>query len=188
MIIRFDDVCSRTNEDKLKELMSECSKHGEIWLSVNLFSKKSSEESVYPDVPFKDKEPRYFYDVDEFYKFLPMTHLAGVRICDDYRVVSHGLIHCDHTRISRDAQEMSIVTSCNALGTNIFIPPFNRWNQDTEDICLENGISILKLSDGWKSMELNDFDPSHDLWYLHPWRWKDRYALRDYLNARKVNV
>jgi hypothetical protein len=188
MIIRFDDVCSRTDENKLKDLISECSKYGDVWLSVNIFSQHSDKESVYPNVPFKDSSVSSFYKVDEIYFETPMTHLAGIRMCDDYAVVSHGLVHCDHSRISRDAQEMSIVTSCNFLQTDVFVPPFNRFNQDTEDICRVNNIQLAKLSEGWKSMEHNAFDSSHQLWYLHPWRWKDHYELRDYLNASKVNV
>lgn len=188
LIIRFDDVCERTYEPNLMELMDEVSGYGEIWLSVNLFSSESESQSVYPDVPFKDKPNSYFFNVNEMYRYLPTTQLQGIRLCPDYKVVSHGLLHADHSRLSKDAQEMSIVSSCRLLNTDIFVPPFNRWDSTTEEVCGENGISLIKITDGWKSMEHNQFDRNHKLWYLHPWKWNSRYELRKYLNGSQVSA
>ena len=63
---------------------------------------------------------------------------------------------------------MSILVSDSlAGGTKCFIPPFNKWNADTEDICDEHDIELVKSEDGWKCMEYNDFDENHGMWYLH---------------------
>jgi hypothetical protein len=117
---------------------------------------------VYPGNPFKDKDNPFFYDVTQ----------CKTDISDSLgTIASHGLFHADHSRLQYDAQEMSIVGSCKFLGCNIFIPPFNRFNQTTESVCRINGINLVKLDDGWKSLEYNDFDPTHDRWYFHPWRF-----------------
>jgi hypothetical protein len=51
--------------------------------------------------------------------------------------------------------------------SKIFIPPFNKWNKDTDDICKEHGIELIKFEDGWLSMEHNKFNDIHNKWYLH---------------------
>jgi hypothetical protein len=98
-------------------------------------------------------------------------------------VASHGLIHLDHSRVGYDAQEMNILTSCNLLKTNMFIPPFNRYNEDTVKICEKNGIELLV--GGWKSLKFNEYDPEHEKWYLHPWEWKQIGELCKKLEAPK---
>lgn len=178
MIVRFDDISPNTNIYKMNYLikvLEDAIPDLEIWLAVNMFSKSSTVNSVYPDVPFKDKPKDYFYNVDR--TFLP--HIFNRKL------VSHGLIHCDHSRIGIDAQEMSIVSSCKYLETDVFVPPFNRWNEATELVCKENGIKLQKISDGWLSMEHNDFNPKHDKWYLHPWKWTPE-ELGDYLASKKL--
>ena len=49
----------------------------------------------------------------------------------------------------------------------MFIPPFNKWNQHTKEICSEAEIELIKFEDGWLCMEYNNFNPEHDLWYVH---------------------
>jgi hypothetical protein len=65
---------------------------------------------------------------------------------------------------------MSILTSCSIVDTKIFVPPFNAFNETTEEICRDNGITLVK-PDGWKSIEHNDIDREHEKWYCHAWRW-----------------
>ena len=62
---------------------------------------------------------------------------------------------------------MSILISASLVKSKIFIPPFNKWNKDTDEICKEHGIELIKFEDGWLSMEHNKFNESHDKWYLH---------------------
>lgn len=161
---RVDDVSSNTNMYELREMCIFIRKEfdADIFLGVTIFSKYSQDGAVYPDAPFKDKPLQYFWDVNQ------AKHDFSGMYGD---IASHGLFHVDHSQLQYDAQEMSIVSSCKYLETNMFIPPFNRFNQATEAVCRINGIKLLKLDDGWKSLEFNDFDESHDLWYFHPWRW-----------------
>jgi hypothetical protein len=90
------------------------------------------------------------------------------RLQEKIQLASHGLVHVDHRFLSYDAQEFSILTSCSLINTKIYIPPFNKWNKDTENICHNNTIKLIKFEDGWKCCEYNQFDKNHNLWYLHP--------------------
>ena len=82
-------------------------------------------------------------------------------------MASHGLVHVDHRLLDKSSQEMSILISSSLVNANIFIPPFNKWNKLTEEVCIENGIELIKFEDGWLCMEYNSYDDSHDKWYLH---------------------
>ena len=166
MIFRNDDVNPNTNLEALK------SQYGLIWKlypksrivsGVTLFAKNGSSEAIYDDIPFKDKDVKWFYDVNLFLSNLDVRS----------EIASHGLIHVDHSKLSRDAQEMSILSSCNYLHTTLFIPPFNRYNTDTIDICHENNIRLV-VGDMWKSFEFQKFNPEHKFWYYHSWRYDIR--------------
>jgi hypothetical protein len=52
-----------------------------------------------------------------------------------------------------------------------FVPPFNKWNRDTEAICSEWRVELVKFESGWKSMEHEPWDKAHGRWYLHPRFW-----------------
>ena len=164
IIFRCDDVSFNTNPQKLewfynflKSRYPDCA----FWSCVTLFAKRNTDGSVYPDAPFKDNPIEFFYNVDSV---VSKPKAPGM-------IVSHGLLHVDHSELSEETQEMSILTSCNYLKTSIFVPPFNRWNAATERVCLNNNISLIKFEEGWKSLEYNNFDPKHKLWYFHPWSW-----------------
>lgn len=164
IIFRLDDISPNTDLFEVSSMslrIKDIYPSSELWFSFNPFAKKNNEGSVYSDVPFKDKPKDFFYDIDVI---RPWIHFDG-------KIVSHGLLHCDHSRLGYDAQEMSILTSCKYIGTDVFVPPFNRWNSDTSEICSKHKIRLVKLTDGWKSLEHNDFDSTHNLWYFHPWKW-----------------
>lgn len=176
MIFRDDDINPNSdfdNVEKCYNVIRELFPESTIISGVNIFGKTNRTGSVYPNPPFKTHSVKWFYDVDLFIlpEDLPKTVIA-----------SHGLLHVDHSRIDYDAQEMSIVTSCRLLNSKIFIPPFNKFNEDTIRICKDNEISMIMSYDGWKSMEFNKFDCSHNNWYFHSWRYSPE-VLREYLNA-----
>lgn len=179
IIFRNDDVSANTDRKKLASIygvIHTMYPDAEIWSCITLFAQNNFKGSVYLDVPFKDKETNWFYkNADSFVQ--EYRHPL-------YKVASHGLYHIDHSNVSRETQEMSILGSCSYLKTKIFVPPFNKFNQDTIDICFDNGITIK--TDGWKSLEHNDFDSNHKFWYLHSWRYTIN-ALKDKLNADIAN-
>lgn len=175
LIIRNDDVNFNTRHGHLGGIYGTIHSilpDAEIWSCVTVFAEKNSKGSVYADIPFKDKDVNWFY-----------KNANSVMV--DYRhplfkIASHGLFHIDHSRVSRETQEMSILGSCSYLNTKIFVPPFNRYNQETINICLSNNIEI-KI-DGWLSIEHNPFDINHRMWYMHSWMW-DVEKLRKYFNG-----
>lgn len=142
------------------EAVKEKFPQAEFWSVVSLLSQKNFEGSVYPGAPFKNRERDFFYTVDTFNAGF---YWPG-------KTVSHGLIHADHSALQYDAQEMSIMTSCRYLGSDTFVPPFNRYNETTEAVCRVNKINLIRYEDGWRNLDHEDFDPSHRLWYFHPWR------------------
>jgi hypothetical protein len=89
--------------------------------------------------------------------------------------------------MGQDAVEMSILTSCNFLGTNKFIPPFNGVSQLVEQVCRDNYIDIIGNTKDitWKSLETEKFDSSHKYWYYHPWRI-DSVVLNSKLGVRVI--
>lgn len=179
MIFRNDDVNSNTNLEHLREIyavIAEFFPNAEIWSSISLFSRQTNNGSIYEDVPFKLKPKEWFYRVNQFFeikKLLPKSVIT-----------SHGLFHADHSFLQIDAQEMSILSSCSLLHTNIFVPPFNKYNSDTEGICKDNHIRLVK-PDGWKNFEYEEFDPNHRCWYFHSWRFTPE-KLRGVLDGNSV--
>jgi hypothetical protein len=165
LIFRNDDVSVNTNKKKLAQIYGAIHTvfpDAEIWSCITLFGQKNSKGSVYKDVPFKGKETNWFYKNIDSFMYLYRHAL--------YKTASHGLFHIDHSKVNRQAQEMSIISSCAYLHTDKFVPPFNKYNQDTLDICFDNEIKID--TDGWKSLEFEPFDPKHEKWYFHSWRWE----------------
>ena len=112
-------------------------------------------------LPYVSQEVQeaYFPDIEIIYDYLINA--------SDITPVSHGLLHVDHRLLDRGQQEMSILISCSLAKSKIFVPPFNKWNAATEEICREHGIELVKWEDGWKHAGHNGFDPAHDRYYLH---------------------
>ncbi len=177
LIFRNDDVNPSTDFSQLKEMYDFLKTQGQVMSGVNLYGKKNTLGSVYPDVPFKYKPMDYFFDVDSY---------LDVKGKDLGLIASHGLFHFNHASVSRDYQEASIKMSCKKLSTKLFIPPFNKLNQDTKDICRDSGIMIMS-GEKWKSLEFNDFNPDHKYWYFHSWRYSVN-QLKEKLNGYSLNV
>lgn len=181
LTFRNDDVCPSTDYQDLFNqytLIKERFPYCRIISGVSLIGVKNRLGSVYPGAPFKDMPVDWFYIVDSIMK-------TDINLMSD--IASHGLFHVDHSKISKDAQEMSILGSCNLLDTKVFIPPFNRYNEDTLDICKKNNIEIIIPSQGWLSLEFNDFNEFHKLWYFHSWRLSND-QMKGIFNGNRANL
>ncbi len=170
IIIRNDDVSANTDYSKLKimyGIIRELLPEAEIWSGYNLIcGGKGAVESVYPDIPLKMHRKEYFYN-------LSTRASMPSPLCwsePNHKICSHGLLHVDHTELERQAQEMSIVTSCRILDTCCFIPPFNRYNDSMVEICRHNDIFMVTDLDCWKSFEFQPFNANYNRWYFHSWR------------------
>lgn len=168
MIFRFDDVCINADMNLVNNMTDFLFRRfpycDVIWGVSPLVNDMSKEENnierqrIFPKILNAYSDYRKFYFVDK--AGLPELHSKA-------KMASHGLVHVDHRLLSREAQEISILVSSSLAKAKIFIPPFNKWNSDTESICNEHGIELVKFEDGWLCMEYNVFNPFHKKWYLH---------------------
>ena len=167
-IFRFDDVCINADmvsiNDMTNFLFDRFQTCVVLWGVSPLVHDMSEEKNeitrqrIFPKILNAHSDYRKYYDVD----------LAGVpNLNTKATLAAHGLVHVDHRLLPKPAQEMSILISASLVKSKIFIPPFNKWNKDTDEICKEHGIELIKFEDGWLSMEHNKFNESHDKWYLH---------------------
>lgn len=164
MIFRNDDINPNVRleiVDRYYDIIHSLFPSAEIISCVTLFGVGNYRGAIYPQVPFKDKPLDFFYNVD--------TCIREIHTYPNTQIASHGLFHVDSTKLDYQAQEMNIVGSCNFLKTRIFVPPFNRYNSITEEICEKNGIMLVK-PDSWKSLEYEDFNMEHKNWYFHSWK------------------
>lgn len=169
ILFRNDDINPNTdsvNTERCYQVIRNTIRSVEIISGITIFGKTSHSGSVYPEVPFKDKAKEWFYNVNK-----QVDDLDYSFYCSCSTIASHGLLHVDHSQLSEDAQEMSIVTSCRLLGTNLFIAPFNRFDERTERVCDRNAIKLVTKYGDWRNIEYDTFDPSYKLWYFHSWRW-----------------
>lgn len=171
MTFRFDDVCVNADmeliqkmTDWLFEKFPDCRVIYGVSPLVHRMETGDTvkDQRIFPEILNAMSDHRNFFRVEK----------AGIPPLDP-RVIKagHGLVHVDHRLLSRETQELSIVASCSLVGANKFIPPFNKWNKDTEAACDENGISLIKFEMGWRSMEHNEYDPTAIMWYLHAREW-----------------
>lgn len=167
-IFRFDDVCINADMELINDMTNFLADRFPgckvLWgvspLVHNMSNEKSdiSKQRIFPKILNAHSDYRVFYNVDN----------AGLPDFNEYATLaSHGLIHVDHRLLTKEAQEMSILISSSLVKSKVFIPPFNKWNKDTDSICKENGIELIKFEDGWLCMEYNEYIEEQDKWYLH---------------------
>ena len=167
MILRFDDVCLNADMTHINKMARKFKDHfpgalilyGISPLVCNMRGNYVTRQRIFPRIWNAFSDWRKFYNVQR----------AGIpeNIPSFVTRASHGLIHVDHRLLPKAAQEMSILVSCSLAESTTFIPPFNKWNKDTEDICNEHDIHLIKFEDGWKCLEYEHFDPEHSKWYIH---------------------
>lgn len=169
-VFRVDDVSINTDVEVLASLVSVIRSRcpdAVVWFAVSPFVHDLSKEPVhdrervFPRILSAMSDHRVFFKVQRL--GLPSAKILAL----SDKPTSHGLIHVDHRLLSRDVQELSILTSCSILGTDTFVPPFNKWNQDTASICKEHDLKFARFEDGWRHVRFNRYDPGHDLYYLH---------------------
>jgi len=166
-VFRFDDICVNADMEKANEMarfLRNTFPNCQILFCISPLVHDMSDtsgvtsERIFPKILNAYSDYRKFYGVDK---------CGCPDIIPEVSRASHGLVHVDHRLLSKEAQELSILVSCSLAKSKIFVPPFNKWNRDTEEVCKENDIELVKFEDGWKCMEYNDYNPKQRLWYLH---------------------
>jgi hypothetical protein len=171
MIFRFDDVCINADLELIQQMtdyLYDTFPGCEVMYGVSPLVHRMStgdkvkDQRIFPEILNALSDYRNFFKVE----------LAGIPNLDP-RVTKagHGLIHIDHRLLSKEVQELSIIASCSLVGADAFIPPFNKWNKDTEQVCDENSIHLIKFEAGWLSMEHNTIRVPCRRWYLHSREW-----------------
>ena len=174
-IFRIDDICVNTEKEKffsmLKELdnkYNKCKFILGISPLVNDMDKYdgTKRERIFPSIYNAYSDYRIFYSVNKLGipKFIEETlKIYGDRI----GIASHGLVHVDHRLLTKEAQEMSILMSCSLVQSKVFIPPFNKYDKNTIEICKENDIELIKFEDGWKHIKYEKIVDNYQNYYFH---------------------
>lgn len=159
---RFDDVCINSDLEhiyKITDLILEKYPDSRIIYAVSLITDSNVGQRVFDKIKNAHSDHSIYYMANQI--GFPKLNISNITIA------SHGLFHVDHRLISFDAQEMSILGSCTLLGADTFVPPFNKWNSDTEKVCNKHNINLVKFEEGWKCMEYQNYNGYSHLWYLH---------------------
>jgi hypothetical protein len=167
-IFRFDDVCLNTDmkliEDMSEFIFDNINNVSVVWGVSPLMHDMSYEnqrdkQRTFPKILNAYSDYRIFFNVDR----------AGIPEIKNKNIIvaSHGLVHVDHRLLTKEQQEMSILISSSLCKSTTFIPPFNKWDKNTEEVCKQANITLIKFEEGWLSMEHNHYNKSHFKWYLH---------------------
>lgn len=164
-VFRFDDICLNSDIDQatamskaLRSYFPDCAL---MWV-ISLLStpEDNLSQRVFPSIWKAYSDYKVFFKV----KQMGMPTVPGNM---NIKIASHGLVHVDHRLLAKEAQEMSILISCSLLNSCYYVPPFNKWNADTEAICKAASINLIKFEDGWLNMKFETDKPRHQKWYLH---------------------
>ncbi len=171
MMFRVDDVSINTDLDKLEaqlDYLRGAFAGCEIMVAVSPLVFASQDGRCFP------KWLNAFSDHTRAYS-VERCGIPDLKRLEPCRYAAHGLVHVDHRLLHREAQELSIEASCALVDAAVFVPPFNKWNADTEAICEKRTICLVKYEDGWRSIE-----------HEHRWRWPD--CDKWYFHAHMTNL
>lgn len=172
---RIDDISINTSEEKLIEmifLLDQAYSDSKFLLGISPLVcnmkeyKDKRNERIFPSIYNAYSDHRIFYKVDEC--GIPNVVNSLIKTYGNKIVLAgHGLIHVDHRLLTKEVQELSIIVSCNLIGAKYYIPPFNKWNHDTNAICQEFGIKLVKFEDGWKHLGYETINNDYTNYYFH---------------------
>lgn len=174
IIFRCDDVSINTDICKLQfieEIILKYLPKASFLFGISIMVHDMSiengiiKERIFPKILNAFSDFRVFYKVNK----LGMPSLYKTQA----KFASHGLVHVDHRLLTKQCQELSILTSCSIVKTNIFIPPFNKWNNETENICKENDIELIKFENGWKHFNHNSCLSEKTYFHTHDFKIED---------------
>lgn len=172
---RFDDVCVNTDLPQFRKTLNVIYKYNHdahILLAISpiVFSQTQlpidQQQRVHPrTLTAMSSLTPYFLG-----QSCGIPDLRAVTEGHDRIILAgHGIAHVDHRLLNRETQELSIMMSCSLARATTFVPPYNKYNQNTIDICKELGFQLVRFEDGWKHVLHNEFDPKHERYYLHPY-------------------
>ncbi len=183
IIFRCDDVSINTDINKLQKIeniilnyIPDADFIFGISLIVNDMSEQTGlgKERIFPKIFNAFSDYKIFYKANKI--GIPKLYKTKAKLA------SHGLIHVDHRLLTKESQEFSILVSCSIVQTNIFIPPFNKWDKNTENICAEHKIELIKFEDEWKHFSYNKNISSKMYFHTHD------FLIEDFENMLKERI
>jgi hypothetical protein len=175
-IIRLDDISVNLDENRLERFLQQIRKKYPkvkflLAVSPAVFDMPSRDEGlgtiaerVFPSILNAHSDHKVFYQIEKI--GIPKW-LTRITASYDCLLASHGLIHVDHRLLPVGAQEMSIITSLSLVKSRIFVPPFNKYNTDTELVCKNHDIDLIKWEDGWNHLGYQPFSDDGRNYYVH---------------------
>ena len=172
---RIDDISLNTDAKKLSSLVEcLCNRFpdSKILLGVspvindmsNYIDKRS--ERIFPQIFNAYSDHRIFFNVQKC-GIPEVIHTIVQKYGAKIDLAGHGLIHVDHRLLTKEVQELSILVSCSLIKSKIYIPPFNKWNKATEEICAEHSIKLIKFEEGWKHIKYESINDNFKNYYFH---------------------
>lgn len=173
---RIDDVSVNTDPEKLAKMIEVLNKEypdSTFLLGVSPLVCDMSEydgdkraERIFPSIFNAHSDHRVFYAVKKC--GIPEVVHSLIKIYgNSIQFAGHGIVHVDHRLLTKEVQELSIMVSCNLIGAKTYIPPFNKWNHATEEICDEHRIRLIKFEDGWRHIQYESIVENYDKYYFH---------------------
>jgi len=172
---RFDDVSVNTDDRKLDKMIlflrsTFRPQQLRIILAVSPAvvdmrecEKTLDRERIFPAIWHTESDHRVFYRMNGL-GIPPCVHVMRKQ---GVEVAAHGMVHVDHRLMDRAAQELSILMSCSLLNCSVFVPPFHKWNKETEAICTEHAIMLVKYDPSWRHLAYHPFNHRNPNYYVH---------------------
>jgi len=170
-VVRIDDISIQTDPIRLSKFLGTLKSQypkTQILLAVSVgvvgVPEISDSERVFPPILNAMSDHRNYFKLSR----LGIPDWLPEMIKEfDCLIGSHGLVHVDHRLLNIEAQTLSILTSTSALGTNVFVPPFNKYNKSTIEICEEHALSLVIWENGWQHLGYQEFKSDGGKYYFH---------------------
>ena len=165
MIIRFDSVSGNTDFTLLYEKIDflRSKMNCGVYLSYSpLYHNAAEGGRTYRQILDDLSDYKNFFNVNTCKLHRPKRE--GIEI------VSHGLIYVDHRLLTYAQQELSILTTRYLVNSKKFVPPFNKYNEDTEKICNKYLISLIKTEDLWSNFDREKFTSQKLQWFTQSYK------------------
>lgn len=172
---RFDDVSVNTDAKKLDKMIAflrSTFKTDQLRIVLGVSpavvdmrecDRPLDRERVFPSIWHTESDYRVFYRMNG----LGIPAFVFAHRKQGVELAGHGMVHVDHRLMPRAAQELSILMSCSLLDSHMFVPPFHKWNRDTEEICTEHVIMLVKYDPTWRHLVYHPFDHRNPNYYVH---------------------
>ena len=189
MIFRVDDVSLNTDIDRLEKTIETILGYhptATIMLAVSLITFDIGGERMNPGILNVYSDHKNFFKGSQ----LGLPDLTRFDTYQNVQIASHGFIHVDHRLLTESLVEWNIIQSCAIICPleRVFVPPYHKWDEDVESVCVDNDIELVKVEDGWKHLAYHKIKDSildtslTDMkYYFHTFDFENSYEMEEQL-------